>query len=236
MEELTELERALAEVTHEPSREDELRRLLVEGELYVLGEEVGAADGERRELRLVHHTLQGTTYLSAYTSPERAQAVAPGQPYLVLRGRAVLDAVTPGVQLVINLGSWPNRSFTHDEATRLARFGKPGVHQPERYPSGLLEALWTHFRDTEGVLEAHLAEIVEDGAPGRLLIAFSVAHPASAEKVAEEAKRLASTVHDAEVRLHHLGSDELSRLVLEAGVCFFDRAQLAAGPAGFVPS
>jgi hypothetical protein len=251
MEGLTELEHALAETSPDPSRGAEVRRLLVESELHVLGEEVGMAaagrlDDGKRELRLVHHTFQGTTYLSAYTSLRRVEAVAPGEPYLVLRGGAVFGAVEPGVQLVVNLGSWPNRSFDHQEAAELAalwersRAPAPAapaaadVRQPERYPAPVLEALWAHFGGSEAVVEAYLAQVFEAGHPSHLLVAFRTRHPAGAGQATAEAGRVVAAVHDVEVRLHELGSDELSRRVVEAGVCFFERSQPASDAAGLV--
>lgn len=224
---LSELEQALAEVSRDQALESGLRRLLLESDFYVLGEEGDEVAPGQRQVQLVHHTLQARTYLSAYTSLQRIQSVVMGQPYVVLRGGAIFAAVQPDVMLILNLGSWPNRSFTYEEARDMASEWErslPGhrVEQPEGYPARLLEALWVHFSRTPGVLQAHLAQVREAGKPPRLVVAVRVAASALAEQVLAEAREVARQAHGAEVHLHHLTGDELSQRVLEAGVCFFN--------------
>jgi type III secretion system (T3SS) SseB-like protein len=221
MEALSELESLLAEASHEPASEERLRLLLLDSELYALGEE--EPDGEG--VRLVQHTLRDTTYLSAYTSRERVEAVAPGESYVALPGGAILSALEPGVRLVINLGSWPNRTIEHEEAAALVLEWGPRLRQPERYPAGLLETLWAHFCRLGSVLEAHLAELLEAGQSSYLVVAFRTAE-GDGGPVAEEAQRLAAALHGIDVRFYQVGEDGFSRQLLEAGVCFFDRGHL----------
>ena len=135
--------------------------------------------------------------------------------------------VPPGVRLVINLGSWPNRTIEHEEAAALVLEWGPQLRQPERYPAGLLETLWAHFCRLGSVLEAYLAEVIDAG-HASLVVALRMADGGAAA-VPVEAERLAATVHGVDLRVHELGEDDLSHRLLEAGVCFFDRAYVAAG-------
>lgn len=232
--ELSELEQALTEAPHHPAGEGRLRRLLLEHEFYVLGEQrEGVAPG-RREVSLVHHTVQGRTYLPAYTSRERILSMVVGEPYVVIPGGALFAAVQPGMRLVVNLGSWPNRTFTHEQAMDLVaeweRVRPPHeVVPPDRYPARLLEALWAHFSRTGDVHDAHLAQVWEEDKPPRLVIGVRIDEPSLAGQVLTEARRVAWKAHDADVQLHQVGADDLSRRLLEGGICFFGR-RLASRP------
>jgi hypothetical protein len=226
--ELSELEKALMEAPHHPATEARLRRLLLEHEFYVLGEQPESVAHGQREVRLVHHTVEGRTYLPAYTSRERILSMVVGEPYVVVGGGAVFAAVQPDMRLVVNLGSWPNRTFTHEQAMDLVaewERSRPRLRvvQPDRYPAPLLEALWAHFCRTGDVHDAHLAQVWQVDKPPRLVIGVRVCDSSLAGQVLTEARGVASGAHDAEVQLHHVGRDDLSRQVLEEGVCFFGR-------------
>ncbi|HEX4213342.1 MAG TPA: enhanced serine sensitivity protein SseB C-terminal domain-containing protein [Candidatus Dormibacteraeota bacterium] len=236
---LSGLEQAIAEAAQDERRKDEVGRYLLDGELYVLGEKSPDPVSGRMDVRIVFHTFEGVTYLSAFTSMWRLRNVAGGdQPYLLLRGGLVFRSVQPGTQLVINLGSWPCLAFDHEAASRLGRewhdAAPPVVRSPQSYPAGLLEALWDRFQGQPEVQEAHVAEVMEEGHPVQLVIGLRLRRPELIEQAREEVRAVASQVHDAEVRVEHLGEDLLSRQVLQDGLRFFTRAD-ALGPGDLVP-
>ena len=232
--ELTGLELLLADAPHDPGAEDELRRLLPATELYVLGQESPTNGGEPL---LATHALQNMAYVSAFTSTERLlAATCGGEPYVALPGWRVLQAVVPGRHLALNLGGWPCRAFTYEEASAMVAAwreggGSPVVQQPSRYPARLLEALWGFFAAIEEIEEAYLAEVVERGRQATLLVAVGVSRPLPADSGLEETRGMARAVFGADVQVYRLGADELSRQLREAGVCFFSRGD-RPGPFG----
>jgi hypothetical protein len=233
--ELTGLELLLAGAQHDPGAETELRRLLPESDLYVLG----VFDATGGEPRLATHTLQNVAYLSAFTSTERLlTSTCGGEPYLMLPGWHVLQAVLPGQQLALNVGGWPCRTFSYKEATALvAEWRQAGggqdIQQPSRYPARLLEALWGLFGAIEEIEAAYLAELVERGQQPALVVAVSVSRPLPVDLGLEEMQGMARAVHGGDVRVHQLGPDEFSRRVRDVGVCFFSRYG-PPGPLGLV--
>jgi hypothetical protein len=236
---LSGLEEAIAEAAQDERRLDEVGRYLLDSELYVLGEKAPDPVSGRMDLRIVFHTFEGVTYLSAFTSMWRLRNVAGGdQPYLLLRGGLVFRSVQPDTQLVINLGSWPCLAFDYEDATRLGREWHDAaptlVQSPQSYPAGLLEALWERFQARPDVQDAHVAEVMEEGRPVLLVIGVRVRHPELVEQAMEEVRAVARQVHDTEVRVEHLRDDVLSRQILQNGLRFFTRAD-AHGPGEPVP-
>jgi hypothetical protein len=225
---LSGLEQAIAEAAQDETLQHRVGLYLLNSELYVLGEKAPDPVSGRMDVRIVFHTFEGLTYLSAFTSMWRLRNVAGGdQPYMVLRGGLVFRSVQPGTQLVINLGSWPCLAFDHETASRLGGQWQdataPLVRPPQSYPAGLLEALWDHFQERPDVQEAHVAEVMEQGRPVQLVIGLRLRRPDRIEKAREEVRAVARRVHDAEVRVEHLGEDALSGEVLQNGLRFFAR-------------
>jgi hypothetical protein len=232
----TKIEEALAGASYDLAHEPELHQLLLEAQLYVLD---GGRSGKLDEPQLVHQTHQGITHLAAYTSLEKFHSVFPGQPHRVLPGGLIFGAIRPEVTLVINLGSWPTRTFSWQQAAELAaqweRLPDKGpVRQPKRYPASLLEALWAHFNQMECVGEAHIAEMHEAGRPPRLVIGLRINHLTLVEHALGEIRDVARYSHDVEVQLHHLAADELSEQLVREGICFF-RRRLAASSSLMAP-
>jgi hypothetical protein len=216
--ELTRLELALAECGAGPVPLEPLGRLLMEGELHVVPE------GGRR--RPAAHVFGGGVYVPAYTTAGGMRSVMLGARVLALPGVSVLRAVPHGGQLILNLGTWPSRVVEHwDVAGLLEAWDRlpaaPRIEQPRHYPGSLLEALWDHFR-AGTVAEAHLAQVAEDGRLPRLLVGIRARPPALAEWVVAQTVEVARAVYDAEVHIHHLGPDELSRRIVGVGSRFFD--------------
>jgi hypothetical protein len=219
--ELTRLEHALAECGGRPLPVEPLGRLLMEGVLHVVPDE--ATEGCRRP---AVHVFGGGVYVAAYTSAERMRSVMGEGPRLALPGPALLRAVPWPAQLILNVGTWPSRVLAHWELSGLlARWERmpPAfrVAPPRHYPAALLEALWDHFQSGGAVAEGHLAEAEPEGCPPRPLIAFRSRHPALAERLVAQTLDVASAVYDAEVHVHHLGGDEVSRRIVELGTRFF---------------
>jgi hypothetical protein len=218
--ELTRLELALAECGDGPLPLEPLGRLLMEGELYVVPE------GGRR--RPVAHVFGGGVYVPAYTTAGRMRSVMLGARVLALPGVSVLRAVPPGAQLILNLGTWPSRVVEHWDVGGLLEGwdrlpAEPRIEQPTYYPGSLLEALWDHFR-AGPVAEAYFAQVAADGRRPRLLVGIRARTPAPAARIVAQTVRVARAVYDAEVHIHHLGPDELSRRIIGVGSCFFDAA------------
>lgn len=222
--ELTGLEQALAECAGRPLPVEPLGRLLLEGVLHVVPDEGGVR-------RPAVHVFGGGVYVPAYTSAGRMRAIMGGSaPRLALPGDTVLRAVRPPAELILNLGTWPARIVAHWElAGLLARWDRlPARHRvvaPRRYPGEVLEALWEHFRGSGAVAEAHVAQLDAEGERPRLVIGFRAHHPPMAQGLAARTRELAQAVYDADVHVHHLGVDELSRRIVDAGSRFFGEAR-----------
>jgi SseB protein C-terminal domain len=97
------------------------------------------------------------------------------------------------------------------------------VRQPTSYPAPLLEALWVHFQHGGKVNEAYLAELLDGGASPQLAVGVRVSRLDLVESVLAAAGDVARGAYSGEVRFLRLNGDQLSRRVIEEGVCFFSR-------------
>jgi hypothetical protein len=152
-----DIEVALLRAAQNPDAATDLHRLMLNGDLLVLGTVAGQEDATRKvslepggKLQLVVGDRQGEKFLPLFTSLTRMQAYLkePGK-YLAANGRALLD-LTRGAPVTLNPGSEHAMDFSPETVARILDSqilqGRPKVNLGlEVFPPGMVEVLTAIF-------------------------------------------------------------------------------------------
>ena len=170
-----DLERALQRAMAEPALRAEFYRLLLDSNLFVIGQ-IGRASPEDDNTapandRLMIATLshEGREYHPLFSGLSRLKTFAREEDvaHLSFDGRTLFNT-TKGASFILNPGSECGKMLVPEEITSIlndpayrpvrARLSKPAV-----YPQSLVDGLKALFGKRPEVVGAHLAEIVVEG-------------------------------------------------------------------------
>ena len=175
-----DLEKALMRAPNEPAARPEFYRLLLESDLYVIGQVEGRAPGEGRHtvaagerLQLMSSEAKGQQFIPVFSALVRLQAyVRDERRYLSLNGRSLFE-MTGGASFVLNPGSEYGKELLPQEIAGLLHppgqtvtMEKPTkvlIGQPAVYPRDLVDALKAAFARRPEVLNAYLVQIAYEG-------------------------------------------------------------------------
>ncbi|MSP94091.1 MAG: hypothetical protein EXR00_02380 [Alphaproteobacteria bacterium] len=172
-----DLERALLRAQTEEDARPEFYRLLMEAELFVIGDVVDAAGTKQEgippgaQLRLAGIEHDGHSYHLIFTSMKRLETFA-GEPasYFRIPARQLFLA-TKGAHFMLNAGDELGKPLMPDEIDYLLNPPLPTegavpeegtrvkLSHPSPYPHVLVKALKTMFARNPNVLAAHLLTI-----------------------------------------------------------------------------
>lgn len=156
-----ELEKAMLRAASDASARPDFYRLLLESELWLIGEL-----GERMSIETVEN--KGQKYHPAFTMLKRLKALAPAEnQYFSLKGRVLFES-TRGAPFVINPGSALGKVLTSDEIAWLLDTFRPVrgellVTQPKIFPTKLVKALCVLFTSRSLIRAAHLVYVAREG-------------------------------------------------------------------------
>lgn len=156
-----ELEKAMLYAASQESVRPMFYRLLLDSELWAIGEL-----GEAISIETVEN--EGVRYHPVFTSQKRlADFVSTQMPTFTMPGRALFQA-TRGARFVINPGSEVGKTLTPEEITWFLdvfhpRDGDLVVTQPKVLPKTLLKALCVLFTSRSLIRAAHLVHVRRDG-------------------------------------------------------------------------
>jgi hypothetical protein len=155
-------------------------RLLMETELYVLGEIGHAGNGQAPQTLLETDTLQIETikyqnrlYHPLFSSEERVRTFASNSkvPFFSMQGRALFEC-TRGGEFLLNPGSELSKLLAADEITYWLEHAAEAapvnisIVEPKVYPKKLVKALCVLFVSRSQVAAAHLAYVTREGSSG----------------------------------------------------------------------
>ncbi|MDB5734662.1 MAG: sseB [Alphaproteobacteria bacterium] len=161
-----DIEVALLQAAQNPDAATALHRLMLNGDLLVLGTVAGQEDATQKvnlepggKLQLVVGDRNGEKFLPVFTSMTRMQAYLkePGK-FLAANGRALLD-LTRGAPVTLNPGSDHAMDFSPEMVARILDSqilqGRPKVNLGlEVFPTGMVEVLTAIFAKDSAVLAA----------------------------------------------------------------------------------
>lgn len=156
-----ELEKTMLRAASDQSARPEFYRLLLDSELWLLGEL-----GDGMSLETVQNN--GVTYHPVFTALTRLKSLAPeGSPHFKLQGRTLFQ-VTRGAPFVINPGSELGKTLTAEEIAWVldnfrSKRGDLLVAQPKVYPTKLVKALCVLFTSRALIKAAHLVYVAREG-------------------------------------------------------------------------
>jgi hypothetical protein len=177
-----DLERTLMRASKEPAARPEFYRLLLESDLFVIGQVEGRAPGEARHAIasgekvqiMTSKTAKGEPFIPVFSSLSRLRTyIHDENGYLALKGRPLFETV-PGAMFILNLGSEYGKELLPQEIAgllnpvgRTVTMDKPTkvlIGQPAVYPHDLVDALKEAFARRRDVLNAYLIQIAfQDG-------------------------------------------------------------------------
>ena len=175
-----DLEHALVRASKEAAARPAFYRLLLESDLYVIGEVEGtpAGEGQRsiaagERIQIASGESKGRQFLPVFSALVRMQTyLREERKYLSLKGRALFE-MTKGALLILNPGSDYGKELLPDEiagllnpSVRSVTLDKPTkvlIGQPAVYPHDLINALKTAFAQRPDVSSAYLIQIAFDG-------------------------------------------------------------------------
>jgi SseB protein C-terminal domain/SseB protein N-terminal domain len=161
-----DLERALMRAPTEPEARPEFYRLLLDSQLFVIGQlgehtpehaEVAVKGGERLMIATIAH--DGRNYHPLFSALSRLQNfVREEVQYLSMTGRQLFDA-TRGAHFILNPGSEVGKELQADEIAGIMGSTRVMIGQPTVYPQALVDGLKELFARDPGVVAAYLIQV-----------------------------------------------------------------------------
>jgi hypothetical protein len=194
------LEETMVRAVDDTTARVDFYRLLLECELFVVGDIKGGAAGqtevplaETEGLQIETITYQNKTYHPLFSSQERLRAFV-RQPvrYFSMQGRALFEC-TRGASFLLNPGSELSKIMTPEEIDYTldhAMQEKPVnivMSSPEVYPKKLVQALCVLFTSRSQVTSARLSYVSREGDGG-------APHPLVAIEAEGDAQTLAQEI------------------------------------------
>ncbi|EQA43966.1 protein SseB [Leptospira broomii serovar Hurstbridge str. 5399] len=201
------LELALSKAATEPAYRPEFYRLLLESQLFVLGESDIEPDANgvlqsEASIQLINITFENEYYIPIFSSLRRLEEYISGkESYLNFEAKAFFQ-FTKGSQFFLNPGSdygkilkageiegllngslWrPNERIEVKEETEIF------LGQPSDYPHKLVDSLKLIFKEKKEVKRAYLARIFNpsSGDPGHILIGIEISNEADWDEVMKD--------------------------------------------------
>jgi hypothetical protein len=164
-----DLERALMRAPSDPSARPEFYRLLMESNLFIIGQigdhtpeqgEVVARPGERLMIATIAH--QGKNYHPVFSALSRLQKFAREEAqYLSMTGRQLFEA-TRGAHFLLNPGSEYGKELRAEEIVSVMGSTRVMIGQPTVYPQALVDGLKELFARDPGVVAGYLVQVAFD--------------------------------------------------------------------------
>jgi hypothetical protein len=164
-----DLERALMRAPSDPSARPEFYRLLLESELFIVGQlgdqtpelgEVTAKNGDRLMIATVEY--QGRNYHPVFTALSRLKNFVQDEvQYLSMQGRRLFEA-TRGADFLLNPGADFGKELPAAEIASIMGSTRVMIGQPSVYPHALIDGLKDVFARDPGVIAAYLVQVSFD--------------------------------------------------------------------------